>query len=952
MLVERSEILEELGDLLARSARGRGAIASVSGSTAMGKTAVLNVLADRASLAGSTVLGVVSTPDERDHPFSGLAQLFHALHTHAPQTGPKDIVLPGGVLPGGVRLGGPGEAVVSPAPGVTHDELVALARQTHRAVAELAARGPLLITVDDVQHTDAATLFCLRYLAQRLPQLPVTLVLTRGTMLLDEQSPRILDDLVYKTSVRRFHLGPLSRDGVRELAASLSPAPPSDRLVAELHRLSMGNPLLVQALVEDRLRAAAESETAQVLAAADDPALRPVPADGPVAGHVFQQVVLTCLHRLGPHAERVARCAALLDRAATTQLLSRLSGIDAELVRRCLRLLTGIGVLDGTRLRHPSMRQALLREMPHDEVTELRHRAAGLLYDDGAPPRAVAAHLLNSSPLHAGWVVPVLQEAARQALADGDAAQGLRCLELARDCCSEEAERLSVMSQYAHGQWQLRPAHAAQHFLTLKNPITAGKLAGGDALRVAEGMMFYLHFDEALKVVDHQNGDEGAVTALNGTRLLMSSEFLGLLDRPRRPLPKMQLSATSTSEVRARYALARALARGADEDAVAMAEQVLQGSHSPEPWKLDGFQAALMALCYADRLESARKWYEVLVADAGRNAAPGWQGMLEGTGALISLRRGQLADAVRQAETARARLSGRSWNVGSASALAVLVEALTAMGDHEAVVKLLAEEPPQALFLTRAGLHYLYARGRHHLATGKLNMALTDFLGCGTLMQRWNVDTPALAPWRLGAAEVWMRLGDRERAARLVEAQLAAPEAGLARSRGMVLHSLALLQPAVKQPPILLDAFDRLDSSGAWYEAAGVLVDLSRAYQQLGETAVARQTARRAWRLARSCRAESLCQSLLPTKASRVADTRKAAGPAGGLGGDQFSFDRLSESERRVAVLATQGYANREIADRLFITVSTVEQHLTRVYRKLGIRNREQLLDGDHAVAC
>ncbi|WP_246150106.1 helix-turn-helix transcriptional regulator [Streptomyces qinzhouensis] len=945
--MERSEILEELGDLLARSARGRGAIASISGSTAMGKTAVLNVLADQASSAGSTVLGVVSTPDEREHAFSGLAQLFQAVHAHAPEAAG------GGVdLPGGVRLGGPAGVAVPPASGVAQDELVAVARQTHRVVAALAARGHVLITVDDIQHTDAATLFCIRYLAQRLPQLPVTLVLTRGTLLVDEQSPRVLDDLVYKTSVRRFHLGPLSREGVRELAASLVPFAPPDDFVAELHRLSMGNPLLVQAVVEDGLRAASESAAARVLSGADDHGGRPDPGDRLSAGHVFQQVVLTCLHRLGPHAERVARCVALLDRAATTLLLSRLSGIEAELVRRCLRLLTGIGVLDGTRLRHPGMRQALLREMSPDEATELRHRAARLLYDDGAPPQAVAVHLLGSGPLREGWVVPVLQEAARQALADGEVAQGLRCLELARDCCSEEAERLSVMSQYAYGQWQLRPAHSAQHFLALKNPITAGKLACGDALRVAEGMMFYLHFDEAMKVVDHQNGDEGAVTALHGTRLLMASEFLGLLDRPARPLPKVQLSATSTSEVRARHALVRALGRGADEDAIALAEQVLQGSHSPEPWKLDGFQAALLTLCYTDRLDAARKWYEVLAADSGRYEAPGWRGLLESTGALISLRRGQLADAVRQAETARARLSGRSWNVGSASALAVLIEALTAMGDHEAVVKLLAVEPPQALFQTRAGLHYLYARGRHHVATGKLNMALTDFLGCGTLMQRWNVDTPALAPWRLGAAEVWMRLGDRERAARLVEKQFAATEAGLTRSRGMVLHSLALLQPAAKQPPILLDAFDRLDNSGAWYEAASVLVDLSRAYQQLGETAVARQTARRAWRLARSCRAESLCQSLLPTKTPRVAEAKKPASPGGGHGGDQFSFDRLSESERRVAILATQGYANREIADRLYITVSTVEQHLTRVYRKLGIRNREQLLDGDHAVPC
>ncbi len=45
----------------------------------------------------------------------------------------------------------------------------------------------------------------------------------------------------------------------------------------------------------------------------------------------------------------------------------------------------------------------------------------------------------------------------------------------------------------------------------------------------------------------------------------------------------------------------------------------------------------------------------------------------------------------------------------------------------------------------------------------------------------------------------------------------------------------------------------------------------------------------------------------------------------------------LTYSERRVAVLAAAGVTNRGIAARLGITPSTVEQHLTRVYRKTGV---------------
>jgi DNA-binding CsgD family transcriptional regulator len=52
----------------------------------------------------------------------------------------------------------------------------------------------------------------------------------------------------------------------------------------------------------------------------------------------------------------------------------------------------------------------------------------------------------------------------------------------------------------------------------------------------------------------------------------------------------------------------------------------------------------------------------------------------------------------------------------------------------------------------------------------------------------------------------------------------------------------------------------------------------------------------------------------------------------------------LSDAERRVAKFAAKGLANREIAGGLYLTTSTIEQHLTRIYRKLGVSSRVQLL--------
>lgn len=44
-----------------------------------------------------------------------------------------------------------------------------------------------------------------------------------------------------------------------------------------------------------------------------------------------------------------------------------------------------------------------------------------------------------------------------------------------------------------------------------------------------------------------------------------------------------------------------------------------------------------------------------------------------------------------------------------------------------------------------------------------------------------------------------------------------------------------------------------------------------------------------------------------------------------------------------MAALAACGATNREISERLHITMSTVEQHLTRVYRKLDVSGRREL---------
>lgn len=66
------------------------------------------------------------------------------------------------------------------------------------------------------------------------------------------------------------------------------------------------------------------------------------------------------------------------------------------------------------------------------------------------------------------------------------------------------------------------------------------------------------------------------------------------------------------------------------------------------------------------------------------------------------------------------------------------------------------------------------------------------------------------------------------------------------------------------------------------------------------------------------------------------------------VGGAATPEGELTPTERRVAQLVFDGKTNREVADALFVSVKTVEANITRIFRKMGITSRAQLI---HAMA-
>ena len=139
----------------------------------------------------------------------------------------------------------------------------------------------------------------------------------------------------------------------------------------------------------------------------------------------------------------------------------------------------------------------------------------------------------------------------------------------------------------------------------------------------------------------------------------------------------------------------------------------------------------------------------------------------------------------------------------------------------------------------------------------------------------------------------------------------------LAAADGNVAEALADYELAIAEQP-----------SPPWvFERARTLLCRGSAYRQAQQKRVARDAIGEAFAIF-----EKLGAPLWVDKAQ--AELRRISGrPA--------ASDDLTETERRVAELAAQGRTNKQIAAELYMGVSTVEAHLSHVYRKLGVRRAE-----------
>jgi DNA-binding CsgD family transcriptional regulator len=777
---------------------------------------------------------------------------------------------------------------------------ISVVQEIYTAFLELAGQKPVVMIVDDVQHVDNWSLRALLYLQRRIRSAPIMMVLNEWGW--PASSRAWFRTEVVRHSHRVVRLGPLSREALAGfVAGNLGQDAGAD--TSEFHELSDGNPMLVHALIEDH---------------------RAKAVGGSFPGAAYAEAVLTFLYRGEPELLAVAQAMAMLRDDTTPPLVARMIGIDTETVRQAIDMLTSAGLLrEDHRFRHEVAETAVRDSISTGDRTRLQLRAAELLRQRGAPAEKVARYLLAAHGAPYSWCVAVLREAAEQMLSTDDVHSATRCLELAIPACAGEDERVLVMKSLAKAIWRINPAAAAPYVAHLRDAVYAGTLADGDIVTVVRDSLWHGDQETTSKALELLNS-AGAGSAQVEAELRLayhwsygSSSANGMPD-----------AATAHDPwKRTANALAKVWTDGGSEAATASAEHVLQSCRLGDA-TLEAVATAILALMYGGKADRAQWWCDRLVEEADRRRAVTWQAMLLTVRASLRLCRGEAAAAAREAEAAFGMLSARSWGVLIGYPLTVSLLANTAIGRYDAAAVAFSQLVPEAMFTTLVGLRYLHARGHYYLATGRALAAVSDFQRCGMLMRERGLDMPVLVGWRSDLAEANLQLGRVGAARDLARQQLNHPKARDPRTKGVSYRVLAAASDVAERPALLLDAVDQLQLAGDRLELAKSLGALGEAYQELGEFDRARLVTRRAAQEIKFCHADEESPEGPPAPDTKPADAEPPL---------------LSESERRVAELAALGHTNRGISSRLCVTVSTVEQHLTRIYRKLGVASRGDL---------
>jgi len=918
-------LLERDGDLAAIDAALRGGgLVVVEGGAGIGKTALLDEAINGAESSGHVVLAARGSPLEMDFAFGVVRQLFERRIVAAP--GPeREELLAGPAGPTRSLLLGGGE-------GSASDTSFAVLHGLYWLAVNLAARRPLLLVVDDAHWADTASLRWLAYLSSRLQGLPLAVLLAlRPAEPVSNDAPLLT--VRAEATVVRPKL--LTEPAVAAIVRGRLGEDATDALCARLRRQSGGNPFYLAELLRTPV---ADGDIATGRGA--------IASTAAVTRHVLARI-----HRLEADGLRLAQALAVLGDGGELRHAAALATLPMEAgVRLAARLVEVevLGATDPPRFLHPVVREAVDASMSGDQRDAAHRGAARLLQGDGAPAGRVASHLMTVHAAGDGWVVERLQEAARAAMHAGAAQSAAELLERAWSEPPPAPERVGLLRELARAEAATGRATACRRLeaaLDLSaDPVTRAEIAS----ELAETYAALFRWVEAVDLIERALAELGDAAPELAAGLEGELVVAGLHDARRASRVGPALARLTARRPSGPPAEALAVATGmaailagqpAAEAAAPLEQALREAPEAVENW--DTRAALLWSLITGERFDLVEAALDPMLAQVERSGSARGFVATYSTLGLLKLRLGALPEADAAARLALQVLQEGDFAPGLAFGATVLADVAIEAGDLDEAGQLIGLLPQDGWPPGVGTVLIPAVRGRLRLAQGRAEEALEDFERCGAMFRAdvWGMELRDVGYLhaRSGAAQALLLLGRRDDAAEVAAAELAdVRRFGGWRALGVATRVAGLTVGDRRGRDLLAESVAALRASPALLERAKSLVELGAALRRAGERTAARPPLAEGLDLAARCGARPLI--------ARARDELRAAGARPRREWRQ-GVEALTPSELRVVRLAAEGRTNREIAQRLYVTLKTVEGHLARAFGKLGISTRQQLAD-------
>jgi DNA-binding CsgD family transcriptional regulator len=914
-LAEREGALARVRALLESAVSGRGRALFVLGEAGLGKTALLE---HSVELAGGRMDVGIGRADvaEAALPFGLLDQALEPL-------------LGGDVLSpwGGQRAG------YQPAA----DRLYAILLR----LREVAVK-PLLIALDDAHWADPDSITLLRLICRRLAGLPVGMIVT--ARLWPPALAEAAEELAEEGLVDRERLLPLSTAAARALLAQRTRQRTRPEDIEGAVASCGGNPLLL-------IRVAAELESGRTLP----------DRGGQATGSWANRLLLSRFTGVGPTGETYLRAASVLGSRFRPEVAAEIAGLGPTEAARALGALVGAGLVveagDGwVMFSHHLVRLAVYDQVAPQQA-HLHEAAFRVLLSRKGPAAQVAEHAIAARLVEPA-AFEVLARAGREALGQGAPGTAIRHLRALVELSGDEtpAEVLLDLAQALRAIGNNEEASAVCEDLLCRVELPVRlRLAALTELAQAEFRAGYL--EEATARVDQAVGMIGSEDSeLAATALLDQAHLTVVRLGPRTALPLARRARLIASQVGGQTRIvadavwAECAYLAGDPVGLEVAERAAREARlvpAPVP---EATQWSDPRVLYIEIATSSERFVEAegilteVVSEAEQKRHP--MNLFEGQYHLVEVlrRTGRLAEAITLAD----ELLGSAELMPFALPLAVAEKTLVLLdlGQLDEALQSCQQLDKMTAGRARLGRVWTLAHLDRALLAwrqGQVEEASRVFGLLERSSRLVDLLDPCIYPWAHPAVAAHLACERGDDAARVIDwlepraevlparwpkAVVVGARAALAERRGdLDAADTAFAQaPSMHSPGMPLARAESLTDFGAFLIRRN---HLSRARPVLAE----------ALQLAEGCGATWHAERA--RVAWRRAGGRARATPAG----------TLTPQEKAVADLARAGRTNREIAAQLYLSVNTVETHLSHIYRKLGISSRWQLIAGEPTTA-